>query len=443
MNTSYKILFEVGMLHHYLLNLGDQNYEGMSESEKAGRLANYRIDDLFEIVPTDYTRHRASGARLLFKNTSNGFIVGTVTDPADNNKPFMDFTGREKFSFNIFYKDPGFLNFSALPINDNQNKIYHFNNLNKSAFQFPNLAGLPTEFDAALASTLDGDGDPNTFAYLPGDLVIDDQSDPTTLFEAIRSTNELTTITTDWRADSPAAVYDGATNYSEGDTVLFTTAGKDALYKALEDVSGVDPTDPRWEKISDLPLYYANRADRIPLYGPLLDYEFTAPDQNFTFDILDPFDNVVKSFTATSTVDNLDYQLDMRTMRTGKFSLRVTDNAGPSIVEEYSFYLLREPAGKSLFGVIDIYSGDDLGDYSLVDSNNEFQSPEFLLRFKNRSTVWRYIDSKNKTVVHESDFNPLTYSGIVSVPFDGNDLPNPGIQVIKPEATQYYSDIYL
>ncbi|MEL7001984.1 MAG: hypothetical protein AAFN93_04520 [Bacteroidota bacterium] len=444
MINSFKILFEVSILHHYMLNLGNQDYEGMSTGDKQKQLSQYQLDDIFEISPTEETKLRANGARLLFKNTPTGFLIGSAVDPTNDDKPLIDFTSREKFSFNIYFKDASLFNYSALPIMDNQGAIYHFNNLDKDSFQFPNLVNYPPEFDSSLATAMSGDGDPDTFAYLPGDLLIDDQSDPAEVYEAIRSTNDNVTTVSDWRQDLPAAAYDGATNYLEGDTVLFTVAGKDALYRALADVSGVVPTNvASWAKIVDLPLLYVNREDRIPVQGPIYNYEFGGPGENLTFDILDPSDNVILTETVISSAEKVSHQLDLRGMQTGRFTMRITDNSGATILEEYSFYLQRTPEQKPLFGVIDIYSGDDLADYSLVNGSNEFQSPEYILRFKNRSTVWRYINSQNRDVVHESDFNPLTASGIIDVSFDGSNLPNPGIQIIRPEPTQYYSDIYL
>lgn len=444
MLSNYKILFEVKFLHHYLLNLGSQHYEGMSAAEKLMQLAQYNVEDIFEISPTETTRLRANGSRFLFKKTNTGFFIGTASDSADDSKAKFDFIEREKFSFNIYFKDSALLNFSALPIRNSQNKIYHFDNLNKSTFQFPNLTELPAEFDGTTASALDSDGDPTTFAYQPGDLIIDDQTDPAALYEAIQSTNQNTSIVSDWRQDQPGLLYDASASYSTGDTVRFESAGKEALYTALLDVSGVNPTNTgSWQKQTDLPLYYVNEQNKLPVLGPFYDYDFGGVGEDRTFDILDSFDNIIKTVSVVSTEDQLTYQLDLRSLKSGKFTMRITDNDGPTVLEEFDFYLQRKSVLKPLFGVIDIYSGDDLGEYSLVNSLNEFQSPEFLLRFKNRSTVWRYINSANKAIIHESTYNPLTRSGMINVPFSDRSLPNPDPQMIRPEAEQYYSDIYI
>ena len=119
-------------------------------------------------------------------------------------------------------------------------------------------------------------------------------------------------------------------------------------------------------------------------------------------------------------------------------------------------------------GVIEIVHkpDKDLGDYQLIDAvNQELLSPEFIIRFKNRSTFWRYIFNKEQLVSdaqlgefeRDGDVNekknfktqspkPLTQS-LESVKKFNTEilLPNPQVNLVKPDTTdgQIYSEIHV
>lgn len=444
MAETFKILFEINILHHFFLNKGLRHFEGMKDDDKLRQLANYDVHNFLHIKPTLSCQSKLSGYKLLFKKTFTGFIIGTPTENGDDTKPFSDFVEKDQFSFEVRINDSYILNYSNLSLKESPGQIYYFNNRDKADFQFPNITSIAKEFDSSQASSMAGDGDPNTFAYYPGDLVIDDASDPAVVFIAIRSTNSNTSVTTDWREDVPASVYDGTTSYTEGDIIQFETGGKHAIYRAIIDSVGIDPTvSANWVKVMDLPLYYVNQADSIRTLGPLFTYDVGSPSMNVNFEIKDTYGHVVKSKNFLSTADNMSHVLDLRSYAQGQYHFKITNNADSSTIEEFDFYLLPERGSSGLLGVIEIFSGDDLGDFSLVQGDNTMNSPEYILRIMNRSTVWRYVGSKDRLVQHETDFNPLTSSGNIEVMVSGNTLPNPSVNIIKPEPQQYYSDIYL
>jgi hypothetical protein len=67
-----------------------------------------------------------------------------------------------------------------------------------------------------------------------------------------------------------------------------------------------------------------------------------------------------------------------------------------------------------VFGVIRLSATASDGDFSFLDANGHAKTtaPIFQLRFKNRSTIWKYLDKRTGTLKSsESDPLPLTYFG--------------------------------
>lgn len=117
---------------------------------------------------------------------------------------------------------------------------------------------------------------------------------------------------------------------------------------------------------------------------------------------------------------------------------------------------------KNLFGLIRIRMKADVAPLNVTVSPNEIKVsvPVFEIFFENRKTVWRYIfetdqQVKNKDDVKKEngsskhlitkDFQPLTEKGFVSIELDGDELPNPDAQLVKPNSidNKIYSEIYM
>lgn len=116
----------------------------------------------------------------------------------------------------------------------------------------------------------------------------------------------------------------------------------------------------------------------------------------------------------------------------------------------------------NLFGLIKIYMKGDLPTLNVTDPDGKIAEPfkTFELVLNNRKTVWRYIFRKNQQVKNKDDVKiegadpkilvsktaqPLTQKGFISIELGGDELPNPGSQLIKPDTlnTKYYSEIYM
>jgi hypothetical protein len=130
----------------------------------------------------------------------------------------------------------------------------------------------------------------------------------------------------------------------------------------------------------------------------------------------------------------------------------------------------------NIFAVIDIgFAVGEKTEYAFIDSNNALSPKNYFIRFKNRSTFWKYISQKNTiTAISDADniysFSnaikkeefvsvvpvPLSFAPLSSIKMNAtvnarnvevNGVPNPGVAFIKPAGTsdylQLFSEVYL
>jgi hypothetical protein len=115
-----------------------------------------------------------------------------------------------------------------------------------------------------------------------------------------------------------------------------------------------------------------------------------------------------------------------------------------------------------LFGIVRIYITGENNSLDILKANHKIPQPPkyFEVFFKNRQTFWRYIFNSDQTVKNNDDVKkengnakvlitktekPLTKNGFVSIKLDKNELPNPSINLIKPDTINHknYSEIYM
>ncbi len=432
----YKKLFEVKILHHFFLDRGAVHYEGMDAREKLSQNLGYDVHRFLEIAPTTACQRQLAGYRLIFKKVFNGFLLAAPVSPDDTGQPFAPPAPQARFSFEIAIKDPFFLNYTALSLRRPRSFVYHFHNLGKSTGQFPDLSAVAPEPSA-------GSGDPGTFAHYPGDLASDNASSPGGVFMALRSTNNTSTGSADWQEDLPGNPWDSGATYTAGEVVRYGSGSTYGLYRATAESTGTDPLDTSvWEKLGGLPLGYVNTADALPLSGPFVRYPASRNFSDSSYEITNVFGETVKAGGAGSGLNETGNSIDMRGFAPGKYTLTVTEPGTATVVETRSFYLPQPRTGSAPFGIIDIFSAG-AGDYDLLSGSGQFNSPAFVLRFKNRHTAWRYINSGSRAVELETGPNPLTATGAIEVPHSGSELPNPSAEILRPENEQYFTEIYL
>ncbi|MBN2635667.1 MAG: hypothetical protein JXR61_05310 [Prolixibacteraceae bacterium] len=123
---------------------------------------------------------------------------------------------------------------------------------------------------------------------------------------------------------------------------------------------------------------------------------------------------------------------------------------------------LNEAEKQQLFGIVRIYISGENSSLDILDANHKIPQPPkyFEIFFNNRKTIWRYIFHADQAVKNKDDVKkengnsrilitktekPLTKNGFVSIKLDKDELPNPAINMIKPDNVSHknYSEIYM
>jgi hypothetical protein len=379
-NIRYGTLFKNTILHYYYLNRATLEFSGMSADEQAEQLSKYDISSFFDIVPTTNSRLILRNNKLIFKKQPDGFSVITALDAGDNTKSFYSLNDIN-LTFLLVQKNPYFYNATALPLSGNNNQIYYFSN--RAGLQGVSFPSLSLNYPA----------------------------------------------------------YAAGNDYEMGSLVIF--GGN--VYEAIETIvnSSTNPDQPNsgWETITNE--HYANITDRISLYHQFIPFTLPSSGLNVTLQLTDVLGNIVQTTSDNSVDGILERRLNVQKLFSGRYTLVITNNADLSIIHTQQLYLLNEMYRDPIFGIIEISGDTSLGSYRLTDNLRNLNVPDFRLSFKNRSTVWRYINAANRSVILETGANPNTSIGFIPVVINGSEQPNPSINVIKPETDKIVSEIFI
>lgn len=440
---TYRTLFSLDCWHHFFLDDDAGNFMGLPQAKRSKIANEYNLADFMQIRPTADTLNKMQGHQLIFKTTSSGFLLASKADSFDVSKMFNPLSGNQILRFVISTNQSEFHNYTNGQLKSQS--LYYFSNHGQVDASYPGLSQWPSVFDSGLAGTMSGDGDPDTFAYPPGSMLVDTLPDPKILKLSKEATNANFTDDTKWQKDLPADLYDGGTAYVNGDRVLFSQAGTESVYEATQDTSGNPPTDAsRWTKITDLPLRYANENDLISRLGSIFSYMIPNSGDTYRFEVLDVLDQVLLSKVRTSEKDGELYQLDLSQLPTARIKIRVIDVATDSTVDETTGICVQSSdSTEKPVGIIEIIAEPETNNYRLLDGSSSFLSPRYELRFKNRSTVWQYYDENEMLVTATPEPRPLIHRGYQKITHDGVDLPNPEVQMIRPTPQQTYSEIFI
>lgn len=397
---TYHILFEVNILHHYLLDAGTTSFNTMTVEQQAEVMLKYDIRELFDVIPTGQCQKILNAHHCVMKATSQGIIVGIRAEEAEGTegyKPFNPFSDDTEFTFILRLRDMNLLNYSALPFPGNTGTMYVFhNNSSLSPKSFPHIAANPPSFH--------GDGR----NYYPGDMLSDNPASASTLFTALRKTvNNPASNTDRWLA---------------------------------EPMTGDNPV-------------YANENDRQPLERGLVFYPALHVYRKEEVTVVNEAGNIVTPSVDVAEGNNTGIQLDMRPFPDGFYTLHMLSEDEPEHEESYTFYLFKERI--SPFGMIKLalHAYDDA--YNMLNPNGTLRSPVYRLHFRNRRTYWRYLSKDFHTPFVTEEPLPLTRDGVVPNLTAKNkdnedvDLPNPGKAPVKTEALsdpnedKFYSEIHL
>lgn len=395
----YKSLFEVKILHHFFLNKGEQEWDKMSQVDKDRMESNYDIREIFDITPTPESTKALSSHSCIFKKTSTGLLVGIKAE-ADKLNPgkfnsFVPLADNLTFRFLVRLKDLNFMNYTALPLQGNGDKIYVFSNsLNKTPNTFPALSAIPPVFKSG-----------NT--YLPGDMLSDSANNPTKLFTALEKTSNNPTLSADWQTEIGNA----------------TT-----------------------------PLSYVNVNDRYPVANGFFTYTMKVKDAKPIATLKNSSGFSIQPKMEVLPGDFQTLQIDLLKYPQGIYSIHI-DSDDPTYHDDATFYLLQ--GSEVPFALIEIKVKSNQPAYDLF-IQGDLRSPTLEIRFRNRWTHWRYLGKLfNPPYVLENPL-PLTRYGNIEItkPPEPEDtktiiLPNPSVSLIKAEALmhteekKYYSEIHI
>ena len=450
----YAILFQVDILHDYLLNRGDTVFEALGQVQQTQILQKFASNDFLRITPTIQTRRTLSGHKMIFKTTSTGFLVAVQTGEATlNARPMIPLTADFRLHFSLQVIDSRFFNYTALTTQPEA--LYYFNNRsgNEADDHYFLSAPVPV-FDT-------------THAYEADELYSELSAGVTNLYRALRDTGPTPTpVAADWRR-IPADTFDATLTYTAGSVVL----SANRLYRARIDAPGNNLTNPvEWEMFATLANQYVTAMDRLFIKPPLFNLNIhDAGLSRITVQLLRVDESGLaweQSYQAPH--GNLEsIQIDARALAPGVYRLLIRNEALTELPElGFYCYLDSTAIKENWFGAIEIGLGN--GDMSLLDASGAIRSPRYTLRFLNRATRWRYIFPDNQAlgpgaeVIPENSDNrvlvtaqprPLTRFG-TGLRLQADDtltpafseevlLPEPEINRIRRHNAQWYSEIHM
>lgn len=423
----YRSLFHVEILIDYYLSeeaaLFQDTVDNPMDTVLAGQRDRYRIDRDFRIVPTADTLAVLRDYRLQFKRSSSGFFVTQQVNALGGGTfvPFITMDQPFSLRFALFLENPYFYNFTNIRLEgdlDRKDRFVHY---------FSNRAANVVGGVSYLTRPVQ-DFDP-TYAYEASELFID-ASDPLNpvMFEAIE-------------------------NNGPG---IFNNASWRQLF------SGVDP----------LPQFVTNN-DRIVLRPSIFKHEVGSVAMEFLqLQISTLQGSLVKTLTYRSPEVGLPLrfcELDLGDLSPGYYELTAQDALSNPLPElSLRFYMDNTLVQERPFAIIECFHEPDgsLGAYRWLDQNNQDQLlfPQYTIRWKNRSTWWRYYHEESPGIVSPLLQNldpipnapnnrilisntPLALTQVgreIPVTYSNGDLglfPNPDIQMIYPENGRIYSEL--
>ncbi len=362
MKTSYQILFTIELLHDYYNR-------------------QVTFDDI-EITPTGNTKIILNGYRILYKTVNNKLTALIEID--SNEKPFVKIDSDTSLRFLLKLKNPSFPNISALKTFDVNNKIYYFSNR------------VNSERDGKLYLSKAIPGHNAAEDYEVGSLI----ENAANTYEAVVNNIASPPPHISWRALTPQRFpeYD-SNNHPDiykGSILFDSVSSKN--YESLKFIpqgQTIPINDTNfWKEINAL--QYVTADDLI--------------DRNFISIPKYDMNNHTDIFSGDVFFNSGDSKL----YRALKFIER--GNAVP--VSDINFW--EEVTGtkfvvsddsvsssENIFGVIDLFFDPSVtANYAILSPANNVKKINYVIRFKNRITTWKYI-SQNNTVTSLSDDNGL------------------------------------
>jgi hypothetical protein len=406
MKLTYRRLFEVEIKHDYFLLPGP--------GEKLP--LDYDISSTLLIYPTRATEQLMKDYKMVFKTTATGFAIFISAEqitPPSSYASLIDLDPGLMLSFNWSLQNSHFLNFTNQRLKEREKSIYYFSNRSASS-------------------------DAGTIYLNKGILPF-------------------------------GTTYLGETLYHHGDIVRETGE----TYEMIEKESPVvnfPANASKWQKISTSVVNYVNPHDRLHCRLGIFRHERvnTSPGELIEFDLLyadaTPIDlglvfgtdRPQREYIApASGGDRVNHSIDLQHVKSGIYTMKISELGG---ITNHVFYLKQPFETFDLFGVSEFYVSGAASAFQFVTEDPvtkrwmlDASSKKFVVRFRNRSTRWKYLNQDLTLFNSPPDPRPLTrtYSGYEIITPDGPlKLPDPSVDRIVPEietelVKNIFSEIFL
>jgi hypothetical protein len=457
--TRYGILLTVEIDHDYYLNRGEVLHGALPTEQQSLIMAQYRTAQFLQITPTATAQQQLAGHKLLFKPTARGFLVAAQLDPRGTGRhPLVTLDANFRLRFALQSTDPYFVNYTAL--GSEELPFCWFSNESGNSWGEQVFLSRPVP------------------AFDPGQRYQADQvygqpsGDGMYLFRALQNTGPVapstTPISEHWQR-LPADTFRAEAVYGAGAVVL----ADNQLYRALGAIApGSDLSDEaQWASLGALANQYVTQADGLALRPSVFTLDIRAAGLNQgTVRLTQPRTAEVvweQGFEGDDgPVDTV--PLGLSALPADRYQLSVLDaDQVPQPDLSLELYLDNTAVRDRWLGVIELSLGS--GDDALLDTEGQLRSPRYRLQFLNRASRWRYHFPAAQAVGPGADVvpaapdtpdilvtpqpRPLTRLG-PGMPLQADNpntplvseqvlLPEPGVQRLRHQHDQWYSDVYL
>jgi hypothetical protein len=403
MRSLYRKLLEVEIRHDYFL------LPGPVEKYPAG----YDISSVMDIAPSAQASKLMRDHKMVFRRTATGFIIyiqAEFISTAIGFASLVDIDPGISLSFYWSLKDNRFINFTNHRLREEEKRIYYFSN--RSASQVGSITYLNKAIPAF------------------------------------------------------GTTYPGEALYHLGDIVSEAGETHEMIEKEAP-VIGFPGVPPKWQRINTSVVNYVNPGDRLRWQFPRFHHARpnTSPGEFITYKLLDsdaqPVDLGFIQGTGrpqneyrTSLISSeaVDHTMDLSHLNPGKYSMEINELGA---VTHQSFYLQDPVIIPDMFAVSEFFVTGAALPFQFITENTVLNrwvlddpNKKFLVRFRNRLTLWKYLN-QDQTLFHQAPApRPLTqtYSGYqIAVPGGTLNLPDPGIDPIHPDpepVTKLIRNIY-
>jgi len=295
----------------------------------------------FSVVPTPATQVLLKNLGAVYKTLGNKIMV--FVRVGENDQPMIPVPDDVSFVFYMLLENQSFYNFSNINYRPAAKKRYYFSN------------------------------------RLMGRFVTDEQPLP-----------------------AAVATYDPGASYEVGDLVAPLEGFIAEAIRASDAGNAQHPLVTTYWLRKDK-LSYVSNTDLATFVSGVYSYYPPAPATDFTIDILQYNPNgamvpVGDTITQSYDTEQSVIQIPLTDLPDGRYIIYVNDAVN-------HVYLSAEATQRDVFGVIELLTAYVDMNYGLFDIDGLMLQPSYVIRFANRSFVWKYLTNENITGILYGDYD--------------------------------------